>query len=145
MCRSPAPTTRQHSGLELAGGVQAVIQLSAVTDVGEEAFRQQVIVRGEEGTLAVELSLLETEVRGGRGPGESRVLPIPDEYWQGVSSGNPFDVLSAQPAGARLLVNAILRGTPAVPSFSDGWKAQEVVNAALLSAQRGAAVPLPRA
>lgn len=129
--------------LELAGGAQASIRLSAVTDVGEDAFRQQVIVRGEDGTLTVDLSLQQAELRGRRnGERVSQVLTIPAEYWLGVSSNNPFDALLSQPAGARLLIDAIHSGSSPSPSFADGWKAQEVVDAALLAAQRGSTISL---
>jgi predicted dehydrogenase len=125
--------------LEFASGARGSLRLSAVTYLAEGGFRQRVRIQGEEGALEVELSLVKAEVRGRHGGQPSHVLPIPDEFWQG---GEPFDALRTQPAGARLLVDAIRSGSRPRPSFYEGWMAQEAVDAALLSTQTGVAVAL---
>ena len=52
---------------------------------------------------------------------------------------------AAQPAGDRAFVEAIASGRPAAPSFYDGWKAQEVIDAALESSRAGRWVTIAEA
>ena len=47
------------------------------------------------------------------------------------------------PIGCRLFVDAILAEQPVVPSFHDGWKAQQVIDAALAAHESAQWVAVP--
>lgn len=46
-------------------------------------------------------------------------------------------MLQNQPVGARQFINAILGKAPVETTFFDGWKAQQVIDAALESHRAG--------
>ena len=82
-------------------------------------------------------------MRGARhGEEQLRVLPVPDALWGDVNRAQPLamqimEAFVKQPIGDRLFIDAILGDQPVVPSFYDGLKVQEVIDAALRSHQRG--------
>ena len=69
-------------------------------------------------------------------------LTVPDSYWGDVSRTDPYEVFTKQAAGARQFVEAILEGRAVSPSFYDGYKAQQVIDAALESHRTGQAVSI---
>ena len=79
-------------------------------------------------------------------PGESpQEVPLPDEPTSELDPSKSFRqqmgrVLVEQPVGNRLFVDAILEDLPAAPSFYDGWKAQQVIDAAIESHRSGTRV-----
>lgn len=124
--------------LEFAGGAQAQMHLSAVTYLGERVLEQQIALHGAGGTLETGFTFgnfggsgVQMSVAGIRA-GESRRHPlaVPDHIWGDVDRGNPLDVLNKQPAGDRLFVDAILNDAPVTPTFHDGLRVQEVIEAA---------------
>ncbi len=82
-------------------------------------------------------------VRGARrGEPRLRPLPIPDDLLGIVDLNKPpivqsLERLTREPVGDRLFIDAILADQPLSPSFYDGWKAQQVVQAALDSNDQG--------
>jgi hypothetical protein len=87
------------------------------------------------------------EVRGARrGETAIQALPLPADLLSGADPAAPlFDqwmgIMKSQPVGDRLFVDAILDGvppSPAFPTFYDGWRVQEVLEAALRSHHTGA-------
>jgi len=64
-------------------------------------------------------------------------MEVPDSYWGSVKRSDPWGVFTQQPVGCRAFVNAILEDRPVTPTFYDGYKAQEVIGAALESHQTG--------
>ncbi|MGH2459684.1 MAG: Gfo/Idh/MocA family protein [Chloroflexota bacterium] len=124
--------------LQLAGGAQAAIQVSALARVADREVEQRIVVHGSEGSLEASYSALGTEVRGTRdGDAAFRVLPIPDELWGDADRTNPLAVLKSLPVGDRQMIDAILADRPVTPSFYDGMKTQEVIDAALRSDREG--------
>lgn len=123
--------------LQFVNGAQGVVQLSAVDHVGERGQEQDIALYGAGGTLEVSASHLGAEVRGVRRE-ETRfsALPIPDDLWGAVDRSASFveqlvQRHTTQPVGDRLFIDAILEDRPATPSFYDGWKAQQAIQAAL--------------
>ena len=127
--------------LEFGDGAHGVIHASAVAHVGmafADMQRQEVEIQGDAGTLRLGLTLGGGEPWGARhDEPQLRQLPVPDALWGDVSPSNPVDVLTRNSAGSRALIDAILAGQPAAPSFYDGLKTQEVIEAALASDREG--------
>jgi predicted dehydrogenase len=64
-------------------------------------------------------------------------LDIPDEYIAGLDMDNVFDPFIKQAVGPRLFVDAIVKDKKVTPNFLDGYKAQQVVDAAMKSDKEG--------
>jgi len=98
----------------------------------------------------VDFTFTGTEVRGVRQTEEQfRVLPIPDELRGHVDPSAPFfsqifQAFSTESIGTRLFIDAIVENRPLSPSFYDGWKTQEVLEAAVESHRTGRWITLPR-
>ena len=54
-----------------------------------------------------------------------------------------FQAFGTESIGTRLFIDAIREDRPLSPSFYDGWKAQEVVEAAVESHRTGTWITLP--
>jgi predicted dehydrogenase len=129
--------------LVFASGAQGMLHLSALAHVGDRGQQQHVSLHGEAGTLEADTTFALEQVRGARADEQQfRVLPVPDALWGDVDRSDFFDLFRKQPVGARLFVDSILAGRTLGPSFYDGLKVQEVVDAALSSQRLGAPVAL---
>jgi predicted dehydrogenase len=130
--------------LRFASAAQGTLQISSVAQVGDAVQRQQFVMHGEDGTLEVDFDFLNgAAIRGAR-RGEARLqpLPIPNDLQGTVDQTKPFiyqlvERLTVEPIGDRLFIDAILASRPLAPSFYDGWKAQQVIQAALESNDQG--------
>ena len=138
--------------LEFIDGAQAIIETSNVAQVGDHIIEQHVNLFGEKGTLrlvnndsGVEAGVV---VRGVRGDGEHwQTFPVPEAYWGEVDRSDfakaPVPaVFQKQAAGPRLFVDAILEDKPLSPDFYDGFKVQQIIDAALQSAETGRVVTI---
>ena len=91
---------------------------------------------------------LGTEIRGARHDQKQfEVLPVPDHLWGDVDGSAPFltrflEVFQKQPVGDRLFIDAILENRSVTPSLYDGYKAQQVIDAAIESHQSGTWISL---
>ena len=135
--------------LEFVNGAHGVIQVSAVAHVGDRGQEQQFILHGAEGTLEVDYNFKSTEVRGARQSEEQlHVLPIPDGLRGHVDASTSFfsqmfQAFGTESIGTRLFIDAIIENRPLSPSFYDGWKTQEVLEAAVESHRTGRWITLP--
>ena len=150
--------------LELVNGTQCVMQLSDLAYIGTYGMDQRITLYGESGTLEARATFRGSEIRGARtsdlgelaaietfsspeihterdGVEEFHPLPIPARILAGVDKANPYHVIS-QFLGNYLFIDSILEDRPISPSFIDGLKAQEVIDAAKESHQRGCWVSL---
>jgi predicted dehydrogenase len=119
--------------------------VSAVAHVADRSQQQHIRLFGEAGSLDIYVSYGGAEpwvtIQAARSSEEAfQTLAVPDSYWGDVSRTDPFEVFTKHPAGARLFVDAILEGSPVSPSFYDGYKAQQVIDAAIESDRTGRAV-----
>jgi len=134
--------------LQFKDGTQGMIQVSVVAHEGDRVQEQHVVLHGQSGTLEADSSFAGVEVRGARHDQEQfETLPVPDDLWGGVDRTSSFfsrvsEVFVKQSVGVRLFIDAILEDRPVTPSFYDGLKAQEVVDAAIESHQSGSWVSL---
>lgn len=135
--------------VELANGAMGILEVSALAHVPDAGQEQYLALYGEAGTLEARFSLAGAELRGSRaGENEWTPLPIPDHYLEGGNPNGPvMDVLrqvfTRQPASAWLFVASIVEDYQAEPSFADGLRAQEVIDAAITSHGEGRRVLLP--
>jgi predicted dehydrogenase len=130
--------------LEFETGAQGIIQVSAVAHVADRGQEQHIILHGESGTLELEISFLNGftgQIRGARQDEEQiGVLPVPEELWGDVDPTDPsalFEIFLRQSIGDRLFIDGIVDDRPVTPSFYDGLKAQEVIDAAIESHRSG--------
>jgi predicted dehydrogenase len=133
--------------LEFASGAQGTIQLSAVAHTADGSQEQHVTLHGAAGTLEVDQRGLGAEVRGARAEEEFETLVLPDRLWEGVDRTLPFgdlfsDIFTKQPVGDRAFIDAILQGQRVTPSLYDGFKVQQVMDAAIASHESGTWVSL---
>ncbi len=54
-----------------------------------------------------------------------------------------FAPFTNQSVGDRLFIDGITKGEPVEPTFYDGWKAQQVIDATLASHDEGRWIPIP--
>jgi predicted dehydrogenase len=124
--------------LEFENGAQGLIQVSAVAHVADREQEQHVSLHGAAGTLEVDVTFTTAEVRGARhDDGQIGALPVPDDLWRDADRSNLDSVFVTQPVGDRLFIEAILENRRVAPSFFEGYKAQQVIEAALASQHTG--------
>lgn len=128
--------------MEFEKGTQGVMQVGSLAYIPTGYMDQRVTLHGESGTLEVKATFTNAEIRGVRdGEKEFHLLPIPDRIMEGVDKVNPFHARS-QFTGDYLFIDSILQDRPISPSFYDGFKAQQVIDAAKESHERGCWVSL---
>lgn len=130
--------------VEFAGGAHGVIEVSSVGLLGERFMEQRVTLAGAAGALdALVYFGGAGELFGVRSDGAApKGIAVPAALWGEVAQGRPlmetFTPLFCQlPIGPRLFIDDILAGRRSTPSFYDGWRAQQVVDAALRSHETG--------
>jgi predicted dehydrogenase len=64
-------------------------------------------------------------------------LTIPDEFWENAEKNNPFSTVMMQSVGLRHFIDCILDDKPVYPGFYEGYKVQQVIDAALESHEKG--------
>jgi predicted dehydrogenase len=127
---------------EFTNGAQGMIHASAVAHVADRGFQEQVKLYGEAGSLEIDFSYGGAEagavIRGARNQDERfQTLETPASYWGEVSRSDPFEIFNQQSAGCRAFIDAILGDQPATPTFYDGYKAQQVMDAAIEAHRAG--------
>jgi predicted dehydrogenase len=124
--------------VEYESGVHGYIRASFVA-LGSHRIR--IHAEGETGMLELYWTLSGAEVRGTQDAGAPlSLLGLPESYWPEYDPDQPyFQQLSGYqsygPVPARLFVDSILSGAPTAPSFLDGWRAQQVIDAAFASSR----------
>ncbi|MBI1802784.1 MAG: Gfo/Idh/MocA family oxidoreductase, partial [Chloroflexi bacterium] len=125
-------------GLRFASGAQGMIHVNAVQHRGAQGQKQTATFDGALGTLEASYgSATGSEIHGIRHDEDHFThLPVPERFLP-ASRQHPYDVFRTEAAGDRLFIDAILEDRAISPSFYDGWKAQQVIEAALLSDREG--------
>ncbi|HEX5416448.1 MAG TPA: Gfo/Idh/MocA family oxidoreductase [Chloroflexota bacterium] len=125
--------------LQFENGAEGVIHVSGLANVGNRGAVQRYRLDGAGGVLESEIDLAGVaEVHGTR-QGESRPsrLPIPEHIREAAGKRDAPAHLFPQSTADYQFVEAILRDLPLTPSFYDGWKAQQVIEAAFEAAKSG--------
>jgi predicted dehydrogenase len=129
--------------LQFKNGAQGTIQVSAVAHVGDRGQEQHIVLHGQDGTLEMDYTRRGAEVRGARHDYEQfETLTVPDRLWGDVDRTSSFssqniESFQKESVGGRLFIDAIYKDQPVAPSFYDGLRAQEVIDAAIESHRSG--------
>ncbi len=136
-----------HLLVEFANGAHGLIQAITGAPIADRNMKQQVNLYGEAGSIEVSAVYQGAEagvvVRGARS-GDERFLPlqVPASYLDDSSWSDPFGFFATQPVGSRAFIDAIMENRPITPDFYDGFKVQQVIDAAFQSHTSGHAVSL---
>ena len=71
-----------------------------------------------------------------------QILEVPDSYWGDADPSDNSSIFTKNSVGTRAFIDAILDDGPIEPNFYDGFKAQQVIDAALTSHEKGCAVSI---
>jgi predicted dehydrogenase len=127
-----------HLTLRFANGVQGVVDVTNVSHNADRLVRQVVRIEAEKASLELDHvflgALAGVTLRWFAASEEqSRLLDIPQDFYGASDRTNFLDVYATEPVGARGFVAAIRDSTKPSPDFADGWRAQQVVDAAIRS------------
>ena len=129
--------------VEFGNGAQGTVEVSMVARTADPMMEQEVVLHGEAASLKATLALGTDGARLqiAQGGGLLQPMSIPDSYLTGMDPSRPYleqslSMFASQPFGCRLFVESILENRPAVPSLYDGWKAQQIIDAAIASHER---------
>jgi predicted dehydrogenase len=135
--------------LEFQNGAHGTIHVSTVNQVSNELIHtgQFISLHGRDGTIESRAGLwssnpVSTIVGYKRGAEKAETFEIPDSYFGSGDRENLFDFNDKPIVGPRLFVDAILNDQQIQPNFYDGYKAQQVIQAALESAKTGKSINL---
>jgi predicted dehydrogenase len=129
-------------------GAQATIQLSSVVHVGDRGQEQQIILSGEAGTLEIHQTFGGAEIYGARSNEQQFTRLFSLDYLSTKVDLAEHEMTAMlapfhdQSIGPRLFIDAIVENRAVSPSFYEGLKAQEVIDAAFESHRRGGWVTL---
>lgn len=132
---------------ELDSGAQAVFHISWVAHKGHD---QTITICGDRGTIVFETSpeAWQHRLRGSQVPDDKLVeLDVPGDLMAGIDGASPKagwrSFINSYPSMSRRFIDTIVNDEAASPSFYDGMKAQEVMEAVMRSARERRWVDLP--
>ncbi|MFH1214201.1 MAG: Gfo/Idh/MocA family oxidoreductase [Candidatus Neomarinimicrobiota bacterium] len=130
-----------------ANGAHGMIHTSFVAHVADQGMQLQVRLYGEDGSLEINYPYPGPEagaiVRGARSHEEQfQRLEVPRVYWANADPSEPFGIFTRQSVGCRLFIDAILENVAVTPTFYDGYKVQQVIEAAIDSNKSGRRVTI---
>jgi predicted dehydrogenase len=134
--------------VEFNNGAHGVIQASAVAHIAERGMFQQVKLYGEAGTLELDFPwepVAQPILLGARSHEKQfSTLVMPESYRVDYKPSDPWSwsIFRSQPVGARLFIEAILADRTVSPNFLDGFKNQQVIDAAMESHTSGKSVTI---
>jgi predicted dehydrogenase len=133
--------------VKFANGAHGTFQVSGVAHIADRFVQQQIRLYGEAGSLEFEViyygSEAGTVIRAARSQDEKfQNLEVPKSYWEDADSSNAMSIFTRNSVGTRQFIDDILEDRPVEPNFYDGFKAQQVVDAALESHEQGCAVSI---
>lgn len=132
--------------VEFAQHGQGLIQASAVPHLASRGGRQSINLYGEDGTLEVNFDRGREDVASvwalRAAEEDFQKLEVPAAYFGEASRTDTASIFLKQPVGARLFIDGILNQRAVAPNFYDGYKAQQVVDAALESHRSGRVVAI---
>jgi predicted dehydrogenase len=133
--------------LEFQNGAHGTIHVSTVNQVSNRLIHigQFISLHGQDATIESRAGLWSSNpisniVGYKRGAQTAETLEIPDSYFGSGDRKNVFDFNDKPILGPRLFVDAILNNQQHQPNFYDGYKAQQVIQAALESTKTGKSI-----
>jgi predicted dehydrogenase len=133
--------------VRFANDAHGAIRTSAVTHLADRGGLQQIKLYGKTGSLETDLVYRGSETRALIRYASSQdehfqTLEVPESYWGDADPSDPLSIFTKNPVGTRQFIEAILEDHPVEPNFYDGFKAQQVVDAALMSHEEGRTVSI---
>ena len=123
--------------LVVDGGILVQVHVSMGVTYGDSVVRLRTEFHGDQGTLEAQHDFLGTtagvKIRGCRRGEKFHDLATPPDLLAGTDRADIFSPYRLHSAGPRHFVDSIIVGKPPSPSFRDGVKAQEVIDAAARS------------
>jgi predicted dehydrogenase len=137
----PSNNDFAHVAFRFAGGAQGVVDVTNVSHDGDRIVQQILRIEAERGSLKLDHVMfgagVELRLRLFKQGGEAVEIEVPPGYYGAAKPSDTLSIYSSAPVGVRGFVSAIREGKRISPSFEDGWRAQQLVDAALTSnAQR---------
>ena len=127
--------------IEFSNRAHGMIHASGVTHVADRFMVQQVNLYGEGGSLEIDIPYgLPNDVKIHAARTEDKhfqTLEVPDSYWDGMNRTDFFELFTQMPFGVKSFVDAILEDRPITPNFYDGYKTQQVIEAAMKAYKTG--------
>ena len=128
--------------LEFESGAHGLVHVTAVTHTGDRNAEIGIVLHGNSGTIEVK------QILSGKEAGTTikgiqkndtcfKELTVPAKYLKNLDVSENRDPFTSQPAGPRAFIDAILKKTKTIPSFYDGFKTQEIIDAAQKSHNNG--------
>jgi predicted dehydrogenase len=132
--------------IQFANGAHGTIQTSAVMHTANLSD-QKIRLYGEAGSLELDVVYFGPDagvvIRAASSQDEKfQTLNVPNSYWGNAESFDTTAYFTNNSVGTRLFIDAILEDRPVEPNFYDGFKAQQVVDAALESHEQGCVVSI---
>jgi predicted dehydrogenase len=126
-------------------GTHGTIKTSAVAYIADRGGQQQIKLYGEAGSLETDLIYGGAEARAliryaSSDDNQFQTLEVPGSYWGDTDSSDPLSVFTKNSIGTRLFIEAIQEDHPVEPNFYDGFKTQQIIDAALTSHEKGKSV-----
>ena len=137
----PSNNDFAHVAFRFASGAQGVVDVTNVSHDGDRIVQHIVRIEAENASLELDHVLFGAGVglrlRLFKRGGEAVEIEVPPSYYGTANRAETLSIYSSAPVAVRGFVSAIQAGTKASPSFEDGWRVQQLVDAALTSnAQR---------
>ncbi|WP_423066041.1 Gfo/Idh/MocA family protein [Devosia sp. CN2-171] len=125
-----------HVVFRYASGCQGVVDVTNVSHDGDRIVQHVLRIEGETASLELDHVLFgageNLRMRIFKSGGATVEVTVPAELY-GAASSDALGIYSSQPVGVRGFASSLRNGTEPAPSFDDGWRAQILVDAALLS------------
>ena len=121
-----------------ANGAIGSIHVSMVAHMADRNQQQQIKIYGDAGSLEFDIPYNGTEagakvMLARNTDTEFRKMEVPAKYWGGASPAHPFELFAKQTLGVRQFVSNLANRQPVFPTFEEGYKAQRVIEAAIIS------------
>jgi predicted dehydrogenase len=132
--------------VRFAAGVDAVMDISAATPVGDRHMDHRVRIEGVSGVIEIDHVFggaelgLRFRMALGNTPFEDVV--VPESYRSGDPDAESFDYYLTSDSGVRAFVSDLAAGRRPEPDFRQGALVQEVVDAAFVAAREGRRIKL---
>jgi len=129
----PSANDTAVASLEFTNGALATMLVSVTAHQADRLQTNTIRLHGEGGTLELDHTFAGAALRGARA-GETSFSELPLPSHLAGEAGDPA-AAPARPVGDGAFVDAIRGLSPLEPSFFDGWRVQQVIEAALASAE----------
>jgi predicted dehydrogenase len=129
-----------HVAFHYASGAHGVVDVTNVSYDGDRVVQHILRIEAENASLELEHVLFgtgaELRIRLFRPGGETVAIEVPPEYYGSTNPADALGIYNVAPVGVRGFISAIRNGAKISPNFEDGWRAQQLVDAALTSNAR---------